>query len=45
MPLIYGEGRDEAFIRLRDEIDKRSSIDRSRLLPSETSTQGSKSII
>ena len=23
MPLIYGEGREEAFIRLRDEIDKR----------------------
>jgi heterokaryon incompatibility protein (HET) len=22
MPLIYGEGRDNAFIRLRDEIDK-----------------------
>ncbi|KAN0102161.1 hypothetical protein V8E51_012671 [Hyaloscypha variabilis] len=24
MPLIYGEGREEAFIRLREEIDKRS---------------------
>ncbi|KAF4634885.1 hypothetical protein G7Y89_g3214 [Cudoniella acicularis] len=24
MPLIYGEGREKAFIRLRDEIDKRS---------------------
>jgi hypothetical protein len=23
MPLIYGEGREKAFIRLRDEIDKR----------------------
>ncbi|KAH8594139.1 hypothetical protein B0O99DRAFT_595843 [Bisporella sp. PMI_857] len=25
MPLIYGEGRENAFIRLRDEIDKRST--------------------
>jgi len=25
MPLIYGEGRDNAFIRLRDEIDKFSN--------------------
>jgi tetratricopeptide (TPR) repeat protein len=24
LPLIYGEGRENAFIRLRDEIDKRS---------------------
>ena len=29
MPLIYGEGMDNAFRRLREEIDKCSSIDRS----------------
>ena len=23
MPLIYGEGRESALIRLRDEVDKR----------------------
>jgi hypothetical protein len=44
MPLIYGEGMKNAFRRLREEIDKCSSIDRLRLLPSEISTQGSKSI-
>ena len=26
LPLIYGEGKDHAFRRLQDEIDKRSSI-------------------
>jgi hypothetical protein len=44
MPLIYGEGMENAFRRLREEIDKCSSIDRSRLLPSEISAQGSKYI-
>lgn len=28
MPLIYGEGRDNAFKRLRQEIDKSSNEDR-----------------
>jgi hypothetical protein len=45
MPLIYGEGMKNAFRRLREEIDKCSSIDRSRLLSSEISTQSGKSII
>lgn len=44
MPLIYGEGMKNAFRRLREEIDKCSSIDHSRLLPSEISTEGGKSI-
>ena len=44
MPLIYGEGMKNAFRRLREEIDKCSSIDRSRLLISEISTQDGKSI-
>jgi hypothetical protein len=44
MPLIYGEGMKNAFRRLRKEIDKCSSIDRSRLLSSEISTQGGKAI-
>ena len=44
MPLIYGEGMKNAFRRLRDEIDKCSSIDRSRLLSSEISTHDGKSI-
>ena len=45
MPLIYGEGMENAFRRLREEIDKRLSIDRLRLLLSEISTQGGESII
>ncbi len=45
IPLIYGEGMKNAFRRLREEIDKCLSIDRSRLLPSEISTQSSKSIL
>jgi hypothetical protein len=44
MPLIYGEGIKNAFRRLQEEIEKCSSIDRSRLLPSEIYAQGSKSI-
>jgi hypothetical protein len=44
MPLIYGEGMKNAFRRLREEIDKCSSIDHSRLLSSEIFTQGGKSI-
>jgi hypothetical protein len=28
LPLIYGEGRENAFIRLREEIDKRSGFPR-----------------
>jgi hypothetical protein len=44
MPLIYGEGMKNAFRRLREEIDKCSSIDHSRLLSSEISAQGGKSI-
>jgi hypothetical protein len=31
LPLIYGEGKDHAFRRLQDEIDKRSSIRRSTI--------------
>jgi hypothetical protein len=42
MPLIYGEGTESAFRRLREEIDKCFSIDRSRLLLPEISTQGGK---
>jgi hypothetical protein len=42
MPLIYGEGTKNAFRRLQEEIDKCSSIDRSKLLPSEISAQGGK---
>ncbi|PMD58704.1 HET-domain-containing protein [Hyaloscypha bicolor E] len=45
MPLIYGEGMNNAFRRLREEIDKCSSIDRSRLLSSGISTHSSKSTI
>jgi hypothetical protein len=45
MPLIYGEGMKNAFRRLREEIDKCSSIDRSRLLSSGISTHGDKSTI
>jgi hypothetical protein len=44
MPLIYGEGVKNAFRRLREEIDKCSSIDRPRLLPSEISTHSGKPI-
>jgi hypothetical protein len=45
MPLIYGEGIKNAFRRLREEIDKSSGVNRLRLVPSEISTQGGKSII
>jgi hypothetical protein len=45
MPLIYGEGIKNAFRRLQEEIEKCSSIDRSRLLSSGNSTHGGKSII
>ena len=45
MPLIYGEGMKNAFRRLQEEIDKCSSIDRSRPLSSGISTYGGKSII
>jgi len=31
LPLIYGEGKEYAFRRLQDEIDKRSSIRRSTI--------------
>jgi hypothetical protein len=37
LPLIYGEGMKNAFIRLREEIDKRSRVDRGTLLPSQIS--------
>jgi hypothetical protein len=44
MPLIYGEGMKNAFRRLREEIDKCSSVDRSRLLSSELSIHSGKCI-
>jgi hypothetical protein len=44
MPLIYGEGIKNAFRRLREEIDKCSSIDRSRLHSSEIYRQSGKSM-
>ena len=44
MPLIYGEGMKNALRRLREEVDKCLSIERSRLLSSEISTQGGESI-
>ena len=43
MPLIYGEGIEKALRRLREEINKYLIIS-PRLLPSEISTQGRKSI-
>ncbi|CZR65200.1 related to kinesin light chain 1 [Phialocephala subalpina] len=36
MPLIYGEGRENAFIRLRNKIDKRSKVPASRKTPLST---------
>jgi hypothetical protein len=40
LPLIYGEGMKNAFIRLREEIDKRLRVDRGTLHSSEISAQG-----
>ncbi|KAH8723065.1 heterokaryon incompatibility protein-domain-containing protein [Phaeosphaeriaceae sp. PMI808] len=39
MPLIYGEGMKNAFCRLREEIEKRSSVDVPRPLPNGTSSR------
>lgn len=40
LPPIYGEGVDNAFIRLREEISKRSTIGRGNLAPSDMSIPG-----
>lgn len=39
MPLIYGEGMKNAFCRLREEIEKRSSVDVPMPLPNGTSLE------
>jgi hypothetical protein len=36
MPLIYGEGKDNAFIRLQEEINKRLNIQSKKIKPSST---------
>ena len=36
MPLIYGEGRENAFLRLHDQIDKRSMNSQAEELPNAT---------
>jgi hypothetical protein len=42
MSLIYGEGRERAFRRLQEEIEKHSSMYSSRLPPSEISRKRQK---